>query len=170
MSLELRLLDEPDARAVMAGQCPEGFDCPPDFPADSDRVAAGLFLERCAADADPRPYGAFLICLVPDEAGSEPDPESAALIVGGIGFHGPPDDDGRVEIGYGIVPSRRRNGYATQALVLLIDQANALGAKVLTAETELENHPSQAVLERAGFSRYATDERAAWFELPLSHV
>ena len=37
----------------------------------------------------------------------EPDP---ARVVGDIGFHGPPDESGTVEIGYSIVPARRRLG------------------------------------------------------------
>ena len=36
-------------------------------------------------------------------------------IVGGAGFKGAPDDNGMVEIAYGIVPSREGRGYATEA-------------------------------------------------------
>jgi RimJ/RimL family protein N-acetyltransferase len=164
--VQLRLIDEPAAEAIAAGGCPEGVRCPPDYPAEGDRVAAGMFLERCAAGVDPRPFGAFLVCLAPD-AYRTTDSSAAELVVGGIGFHGPPDENGRAEIGYGIVPSQRRNGYATQALRLLIEQARKLGAGTLIAETEPENEASRAALDRVGFARFGEDERAVWFELAL---
>jgi RimJ/RimL family protein N-acetyltransferase len=36
-------------------------------------------------------------------------------VVGEAGFHGPPRDDGRVEIGYMVVAEHRRRGYALEA-------------------------------------------------------
>jgi RimJ/RimL family protein N-acetyltransferase len=167
VTLELRLLDESDAEAIVSGQCPEGFAAASDYPAQEDRVAAGLFLERLAAGVDPRPYGAFAVCVVPGDEASKADPSVAELLVGGIGFHGPPDEQGRVEIGYGIVPSQRRKGLATQALRLLVEHAQGLGASTLSAETEVDNEGSQGVLTKVGFARFAEDERTAWFELAL---
>jgi RimJ/RimL family protein N-acetyltransferase len=170
VTLELRLIDEPAAQAIVSGGCPEGFACASDYPAEGDRVAAGMFLERCAAGVDPRPFGAFLVCLVSDGAFRPTDSADFAnpgLIIGGIGFHGDPDEQGRVEIGYGIVPSQRRHGYATQALHRLVEHARDLGATSLYAETEAGNEPSQGVLMKAGFIRFAQDVRAVWFELAL---
>jgi RimJ/RimL family protein N-acetyltransferase len=166
VTLQLRPIDEAAAEAIVAAGCPEGFACAPDYPAEGDHVAAGMFLERCAADADPRPFGAFLVCLAPD-ACCTTDSEAPELIIGGIGFHGPPDANGRAEVGYGIVPSQRRNGYATQALRLLVEHARDLGAGALIAETEHQNEASRAVLTRVGFARFAEDDREAWFELAL---
>ena len=72
--------------------CPAGFRCAPDYPAEGDRIAAGLFLERCAAGADPRPFGAYLVCSgqPPIDIGVAADP---ALVIGGIGFHGRSDGE-----------------------------------------------------------------------------
>ena len=42
----LRLLDESAAQATSRAACPHGSPCADDYPADGDRVAAGLFLER----------------------------------------------------------------------------------------------------------------------------
>ncbi len=151
MKLGLRLLDEAAAEAIVSGGCPVAYRCAPDFPAEGDRIAARLFLERVAAGADPRPFGAFLVCLTPDLSVPDQPNDLHDLAIGGIGFHGGVDERGRVEIGYAIVPSHQHAGYATQALQLLIDKARELGAKVLTAETEPENLASQAVLGHLGF-------------------
>ncbi len=51
--------------------------------------------------------------------------EDAEIAVGRAGFHGPPDDDGMVEIGYEIDPPHRRRGYARAALATLVDRADA---------------------------------------------
>ena len=52
------------------------------------------------------------------------DPERE-LAVGRAGYHGPPDADGMVEVGYSIDPQYRRQGYARAALRLLIARAEA---------------------------------------------
>ncbi len=41
-------------------------------------------------------------------------------VVGHAGFHGPPDENGMVELGYSIDPARRRRGYARACLETLI--------------------------------------------------
>jgi RimJ/RimL family protein N-acetyltransferase len=145
VSLALRLLDEPAAQAVVAGGAPPGYRCTDDYPAVHDRVAAGLFLQRLEAGLDPRPFGAFLVVIVSNDADSPP------LVIGGAGFHGGVDDGGRVEIGYAIVPSHQGRGYATRALGLLIERARELGALGLFAEVDAENAASRAVLARCGF-------------------
>jgi RimJ/RimL family protein N-acetyltransferase len=167
VTLLLRLIDRPAAEAIVAGRCPDGWRCAPDYPAAGDRVAAGMFLERCAAGVDPRPFGVYLVCDVTERVHGTTDPQQPGVIIGGIGFHGGMDDRGRVEIGYSIVASERRKGHATQALRQFIEHARGLGAVTLFAETEPANEPSQAVLRRAGFSRYAQDGRTARFELAL---
>ena len=72
-------------------------------------------------------------------------------VVGLISFKGPPHE-GVVEIGYGVVASRRGRGHATRAVALVLAEATRLGLR-LRAETSLDNLPSQRVLERNGFRR-----------------
>jgi RimJ/RimL family protein N-acetyltransferase len=62
-----------------------------------------------------------------------------------------------VEIGYGIAPSKRGNGYATVAVAAMVEAA-LLDPSVdtLTAETAVQNLASQGVLERNGFARAGT--------------
>jgi RimJ/RimL family protein N-acetyltransferase len=75
-------------------------------------------------------------------------------IVGGAGFKGAPDDEGMVEIAYGIVPSREGRGYATEAARALIHFA-AEDARVRTirAHTLPEANASTRVLRKCGFER-----------------
>jgi RimJ/RimL family protein N-acetyltransferase len=75
------------------------------------------------------------------------------VVVGDIGFHGPPDEDRAVEIGYSVVPGWRRHGVATRACALILQQAWQDGAETVTAETDHDNVASQAVLLRNGFQR-----------------
>jgi ribosomal protein S18 acetylase RimI-like enzyme len=77
-------------------------------------------------------------------------------VVGLCSYRRPPADR-CVEIGYGIAPSKRGNGYATSAVAAMVEAA-ALDPSVdtLTAETTVQNLASQGALERNGFARAST--------------
>ena len=78
-------------------------------------------------------------------------------MIGDIGFHGPPDPAGTLEIGYSIVPTRRRRGYAVEAATTLIEWAFAQpGVAGIVAGSAADNAASIATLVRLGFER--TDE------------
>ena len=63
------------------------------------------------------------------------------------------NDDGSVEIGYGITEENQGKGYATEAVEAVLDWAlNQSGICQVEAETEWENRKSQRVLEKCGFS------------------
>lgn len=114
-----------------------------DFPAEGDRVIAGLY------SANPAWLGAYGHRLVIER--------ESGLVVGSLGLFWPPSE-GAVEIGYGIVPSRQRRGYAAEATRALT--AFALAAPevhTVYADVELPNPPSIRVLEKAGFERRSTD-------------
>ena len=72
-------------------------------------------------------------------------------IVGGVGFKGAPDDEGDVEIGYGLAPTARGRGLATEAVAALIERARAHGVRAVRAEADAGNTASRHVLERSGF-------------------
>jgi ribosomal-protein-alanine N-acetyltransferase len=75
-------------------------------------------------------------------------------VVGSIGFHASPDDDGRVEIGYDIVVGERRKGYAREAIHALLDCAWATGhARTCVASVSPGNTPSLALIRAFGFRR-----------------
>ncbi|RDI68506.1 GNAT family N-acetyltransferase [Nocardia pseudobrasiliensis] len=108
-----------------------------DFPAEGDRVIAGLISENPDWSTE---YGHRLI--------AERD---GGLIIGSIGLFWPPNN-GEIEIGYGIAPSRRGRGYATEATRALAEFAlGAAQVHTVLAKVELSNPASIRVLEKAGF-------------------
>ena len=78
---------------------------------------------------------------------------SRRTLIGTCGFKGPPTDDGTVEIGYGVLPEFRRQGYAAETAQGLI--AHAFAHPEVTrviAETFPDLFPSIGVLRKIGFS------------------
>jgi [ribosomal protein S5]-alanine N-acetyltransferase len=74
------------------------------------------------------------------------------LVVGSGGFKGPPAE-GKVEIGYGVAPSARGCGHATEAAKLLVQRAFEVSdVRCVFAETAIDNGASRRVVEKAGFS------------------
>lgn len=77
----------------------------------------------------------------------------AGRIVGNGGFYGPPDADGKVEIGYSMLPSFREQGLATEAVQGLAGWAFAQpGVKEIRAHTRVSATASRRVLEKSGFA------------------
>lgn len=76
---------------------------------------------------------------------------ASGAMVGGCGFKGPPDDDGMVEIAYGIDAEHRGHGYAKEAAAALVQFALDAGARVVRAHTKAENGASASVLLSCGF-------------------
>ncbi|MEL6383188.1 MAG: GNAT family N-acetyltransferase, partial [Cyanobacteria bacterium J06626_18] len=74
------------------------------------------------------------------------------LIVGMCGFKGVPSHDGSVEVGYGIIPSQQRQGFATQAVRLLVEDGFSRSKiQTITACTDPSNIASCKVLEKNQF-------------------
>lgn len=74
-------------------------------------------------------------------------------LIGVCGYKGGPDAAGEVEIGYGIVPERRRRGFASEAVRGLLARAFAdARVKNVIAHTLSELAASIGVLEATGFS------------------
>jgi RimJ/RimL family protein N-acetyltransferase len=78
--------------------------------------------------------------------------ERQCLAVGAAGFHGPPDSDGMVEIGYRIDPVHRRHGYARAALEeLLARAAREPGVHRVRVSIRPDNVPSSRLASQYGF-------------------
>ena len=74
-------------------------------------------------------------------------------VVGDCGWYGPPGAAGEVEIGYGMSPAFRGNGYATEAVRALLGWIVGYGGvRRVVAETEVTNTPSRRLLERLAFT------------------
>lgn len=91
-------------------------------------------------------------------------------VIGDIGFLGPPDDTGSVEIGYSVILDRRRRGYATEAAGAIVQWAvSQPGVQVVIAACDDDNVPSIRTLERLGFRRTGeADGRIRWALRQLS--
>jgi [ribosomal protein S5]-alanine N-acetyltransferase len=75
-------------------------------------------------------------------------------VVGDVGFLGPPDAKGQLEVGYSIVSDRRRGGYASEAAAAVVMWAlEQVGVKAIIAECQATNTASIRTLERLGFQR-----------------
>ncbi|WP_242454480.1 GNAT family N-acetyltransferase [Bailinhaonella thermotolerans] len=143
--LVLRTWTAAEAAAVAAGDRLPGWA--PDFPAEGDGVIAGLLGENPAWLGE---YGHRLIVE-----------RATGLVVGSIGLFWPPSG-GVVEIGYGVVPSRRGRGYAPEATRALTDHAlGAPGVRTVSAGVETANPASVRVLEKAGFRHQGTEDGVA---------
>lgn len=74
------------------------------------------------------------------------------VAVGQSGFHAAPDDDGMVEVGYGVDPAYRRRGYARAALELAIERSRSEPAvRTLRATISPDNEASLALIRQFPF-------------------
>jgi [ribosomal protein S5]-alanine N-acetyltransferase len=147
--LLLRALTAEEARAIRSGETLGDVPFAEGYPLPDTYDGPGLFLHP----GDER-FGFSLIVRRRD-----------GLVIGEIGFVGPPRD-GAVTIGYAIVPSARRRGYATEAISAL--SAWALGepdVREVRAQTLPDNEPSVRALLRAGFVEDAATGQVRRFVL-----
>jgi ribosomal-protein-alanine N-acetyltransferase len=80
------------------------------------------------------------------------DPGGTRRVVGIIGFHGPPDEQQRLEIGYRVDADHRRRGYAREAVKALFDwAAEAHGIHRFIASISPGNEASLALARGFGF-------------------
>jgi [ribosomal protein S5]-alanine N-acetyltransferase len=74
--------------------------------------------------------------------------------IGTIGFHGPPDDQGRLEVGYRVEAPYRRQGFARESVQALFDwAASAHGIHRFVASVSPTNQASLNLIAGFGFQR-----------------
>ena len=150
--LVLRTMTAEHVAAVTSGR--RHPEWAPGYPSNGDRGIAEL-LERQGVPTGPD--AAFGRRLVVERR--------TGLVVGGTGLKGPPTE-GRVEIGYGIVESRRGRGYASEAVRALAAMAFTLpGVTTLVAGVDPANRASVRVLEKTGFTCEAHGGDESWYVL-----
>jgi RimJ/RimL family protein N-acetyltransferase len=76
---------------------------------------------------------------------------SGPRVVGTIGFHGPPDDQGRLEIGYSVDPAFRRRGFASEGIRAMFDWAAEHGIHRFIASISPTNERSLRLAAGFGF-------------------
>lgn len=156
-AVELREIDRYAARAILNNTAPEGVLWAEDYPAPGDLEAAELLLQRIREGDDVSPFGMYEIVEIETMA-----------VVGGIGFHRPPDRTGTVEIGYGVVPSRWDRGFGTEAVEEAVELAQRHGAGKVVARTLPANVASRRVLEKSGFHFCEILDGFAAYEIDIS--
>lgn len=100
------------------------------------------------------------------------DATGQTTLIGVGGFRGEPNEDGVVEVGYGVVPESRRRGYAREAVDGLVGWAfHDTRVSRVIAHTLPHLAPSIGVLTSAGFTYVgphpdAGEPDAVQYELP----
>jgi RimJ/RimL family protein N-acetyltransferase len=80
--------------------------------------------------------------------------EPEDVVVGHGGFHGPPDENGTVEVAYSVDPGYRRRGYARAILAALLERADANPAvHAVRASISPHNAGSLATIAGHGFTK-----------------
>ncbi|MGD9958663.1 GNAT family N-acetyltransferase [Nocardioides sp.] len=155
--LVLRLITPDEARDMVAGR--RRTDWHADYPRQDDRDAASMI--RSTDDAGrPDGWGPRHVVRAFD-----------GLVVGSIGFFGPPDDLGgapETEVGYGLVDDARGRGVASEAVRALLQHTDRLGVRV-RASVLPGNAASIRVLATCGFTelRGSTEEGELVMARPL---
>lgn len=149
----LRPIDPRLARTMISGTPGVDLAWEDGFP-----MAPVLSISEKIAEA-PVPLGPFLAYVIVRNADGK--------AVGDAGFHGPPNAEGELELGYAVVPVARGKGYARDAVELLIAWAGRQpGVRSFTARVEPGNTASERLLDLLGFVRDGDRGRMQRFVRP----
>jgi RimJ/RimL family protein N-acetyltransferase len=155
--LILRPITPQQARLIAAGTPGEGESWADGFPREDDLDGIGMLLRETGDATQAPPFGSLLII---DRASGQ--------TIGTIGFFGPPDAEGQVMIGYGLVEQYRGNGLGTEALLALVGYCRTRPeVTAILADTDLDNKASQRVLDKGGFTFTHADEELCYYRLTL---
>ncbi len=127
-----------------------GAQVPGDWPPETLRDALPLFIKCHEEHPDWTGWLSWYAIRL-DEA--------APVLCGSVGFKGPPDSSGMVEIGYSVLPAHQRRGFAAEMVGKIVQWACAQ-TDVLSgeAETTIDNFASVRVLEHTGFLLVKTED------------
>jgi RimJ/RimL family protein N-acetyltransferase len=146
--LELALLTLEQLDAVAAGDTSGlaaalGAVVPREW-ADDVRWLAGIRARQARERPADAPW--LLRAIVRAEA------EAPREVIGYLNFHGAPDDAGRVEVGYTLLPGARGRGYALEAVRAAFDWAGReRGIHRFRASVAPDNERSLNLIRKLGF-------------------
>ena len=155
--LTLHPIDTAEGERIVARHAGAGDVWADDFPFDGDIIGVTAFLRAASAHGNQRPFGHYRITRKAD-----------GQAIGGIGFKGQPHN-GCAEIGYGLAPSARGQGYAAEALTAILTVAAEHGVSRVVADTDKDNIASQRTLERAGFRQLVANGDLCLYEVLLDN-
>jgi [ribosomal protein S5]-alanine N-acetyltransferase len=90
-------------------------------------------------------------------------------IIGDAGFKGVPNEEGVVDIGYGIIKEQQKKGYVTEAAQALVNWAFAQPCvKLITAKCLHANAASANILEKLQLKETTRDDLFIYWALPKS--
>jgi RimJ/RimL family protein N-acetyltransferase len=158
MALLLRLCNRGEAeRVIHKRRDPSDLPWADGYPLEGDTRAASAYvnqLPRSVGKGGSSPFGYYQVL-------------EDGVVVGGIGFHGPPRGD-VVEVGYGVVPSVRGRGVATSALRMLLEVAAGLtDVRRVVGRTEETNVASQRVMTGVGMQLVGRDPDFLHYQIDL---
>jgi len=139
MTFSLLQLSKTELEALAASRVPESLEDRIEKESMPPAFVACRSLELAAA-GHPAPWSTTFLIVNNEDA----------RIVGSCGFKTVPSG-GRVEVGYGVAPTARGRGAATEALQLLTHRAFEAGATEVLAEVAPTNHASTRVVQKLAF-------------------
>lgn len=114
--------------------------------------------------------------LIENQSRSEPDvpgtwfqlaivERATETMVGDCGLHCRQDDPRQMEVGITLAPNHQGRGYATEALVCLLDFVfGTLGKHRVSAVTDAENSAAASLFRRLGFRQEAHFVEHRWYK------
>lgn len=91
------------------------------------------------------------------------------IVIGDAGFKGEPDENGEVEIGFGIIEEEQRKGYGYEAANALMNWASQNGnVIVIKADCLIDNTSSISLLRKCGMCETHRDSELIYWEKKVS--
>lgn len=165
VAMDLALMEALLGGDLASAQEMVGYRIPMDWPQGMESV---LRFRAAIARAQPDSLPLLLRAMV-----LRANPE---MVVGRIGFHGPPDEDGVLEIGYEVFLEHRRRGYAREAVLAMFRWAQRDPAvRRFRASVSPDNEPSRNLVTGLGFIEVGTqwdeeDGEETLFERPVGEI
>jgi RimJ/RimL family protein N-acetyltransferase len=142
VAMSVELMEALLGRDLGSARAMVGYRIPDDWPqAIESMLRFRIAVARESPEALPLLFRAIVLSAQPE------------VVVGRIGFHGPVDEAGMLEIGYEIFPAFRRRGFAREAVVAMFGWAAQRDSAVRTfrASVRPDNLPSRGLVTGLGF-------------------